>query len=118
MSYYRYHVFFCTNERSDGSQCCEQCGAGALRDYMKKRSKELRLAGPGKARINTAGCLDRCAEGPVLVVYPEAVWYTYVDRADIDEILERHLTRGEVVQRLRLQSPSDWAGPDDSENFL
>ncbi len=106
MSYYRHHVFFCTNERSDGSQCCEQCGAGVLRDYMKKRSKELGLAGPGKARINTAGCLDRCAEGPVLVVYPEAVWYTYVDRSDIDEILEGHLLGGEVVDRLRLDPPS------------
>ena len=53
-------------------------------------------------RINTAGCLDRCDLGPVLVIYPEAVWYTYVDREDLDEILERHLEGGEVVERLKI----------------
>ncbi len=88
MSYYRYHVFFCTNLREDGSDCCQRFDAKALRDYAKQRSKELGLAGEGGVRINTAGCLDRCAEGPVVVVYPEAVWYTYLDRADIDEILQ------------------------------
>ena len=102
MSYYRYHVFFCTNLREDGSQSCEQCGALAMRAYLKGRAKELDIAGAGKVRINTAGCLDRCAEGPVLVVYPDAVWYTYVDREDLEEILQEHLIAGRVVERLRL----------------
>jgi (2Fe-2S) ferredoxin len=53
-------------------------------------------------RVNQAGCLDRCAGGPVLVVYPEAVWYTYVDNQDIDEIIESHLQNGQVVERLLL----------------
>ena len=70
MSYYRYHVFFCTNLRPDGSQCCQQCGAQEARDYVKQRVKQLGSAIPDKVRINSAGCLDRCAEGPVLVVYP------------------------------------------------
>jgi (2Fe-2S) ferredoxin len=52
--------------------------------------------------INNAGCLDRCAEGPVIVIYPEAVWYTYVDHADLDEIIEEHLVNGRVVERLRI----------------
>ena len=47
-------------------------------------------------------CLDRCDEGPVLVVYPEAVWYTYVDREDIDEILSEHIENGRIVERLRI----------------
>ncbi len=51
--------------------------------------------------MNKAGCLDRCAAGPVAVVYPEAVWYTYVDVDDIDEIVESHLKNGQVVERLR-----------------
>ena len=102
MSYYRYHVFFCTNQRADGSDCCERFGARALRDYAKQRSKELGLAGEGGVRINTAGCLDRCAEGPVIVVYPEAVWYTYLDESDIDEILSEHLQHGRIVERLRI----------------
>ena len=71
MSYYRHHVFFCTNQRDEGHQCCNQCGAQAARDYVKQRCKELGISGPGKVRINNAGCLDRCELGPVLVVYPE-----------------------------------------------
>jgi (2Fe-2S) ferredoxin len=104
MSYYRHHVFFCTNLREDGSQCCGQCGAQSMRDYLKRRCKELGLLGPGGARINTAGCMDRCGEGPVVAVYPEGVWYTYVDREDVEEILHEHLLGGRVVDRLRLRS--------------
>jgi (2Fe-2S) ferredoxin len=102
MSYYPYHVFFCTNQRDDGRPSCEDCGAQALRDYVKSRVKELGMSGPGRVRINTAGCLDRCDRGPVLVVYPEAVWYTYVDRSDLDEIIDEHLMHGRVVERLRI----------------
>lgn len=102
MPYYSHHVFFCTNRREDGSQCCAQCGAQEMRDYFKKRTKELGIAGEGRVRINIAGCLDRCGEGPVVVVYPEGVWYTYVDREDLEEILTEHLMGGRVVERLRL----------------
>jgi len=102
MSYYRYHVFVCINQREDGSQCCGQCGAQEMRDYLKRRCKDLGIHGPGGVRINTAGCLDRCAEGPVMVVYPEATWYTYVDKEDLEEILGEHLIGGKVVERLRL----------------
>ena len=71
-----------------------------MQAYAKQRVKERGLAGRGKVRINKAGCLDRCAAGPVAVVYPEAVWYTYVDAQDIDEIVESHLKNGRVVERL------------------
>ena len=102
MAWYRHHVFFCTNRREDGSPCCQDFDAQAARDYVKARVKALGLAGPGGVRVNTAGCLDRCAEGPVVVVYPEGVWYTYVDRRDLDEIVESHLKDGRPVERLRL----------------
>ncbi len=102
MAYYRYHLFFCTNRREDGGPCCAQSGAEAMRDYLKARTKALDLAGPGGVRVNLAGCLDRCAEGPVVVVYPEGTWYTYVDRDDLEEILSEHLVGGRVVERLRL----------------
>lgn len=102
MSYYRHHVFFCTNRREDGGACCADHGAQAMRDYAKKRCKELGIHGAGKVRINNAGCFDRCSEGPVIVVYPEAVWYTYVDRDDIDEIIREHLQNGRVVERLKI----------------
>ena len=102
MSYYRYHVFMCTNLRKDGRQSCELCGAQKMRDYLKRRSKELGIAGPGQVRINSAGCLDRCEQCPVLVVYPDEVWYTYVDHEDLDEILQEHLLHGRPVERLRI----------------
>lgn len=102
MSYYKRHVFFCTNLREDGSACCQRFNAQAMRDYAKKRSKELGIAGEGRVRVNSAGCMDRCSEGPVLVVYPEAVWYSYVDQSDIDEIIDEHLVHGRVVERLKI----------------
>lgn len=103
MAYYRYHVFFCTNQREDGSDCCQNFNAQQMRDYAKKRSKELGITGQqGKVRINTAGCLNRCAQGPVVVVYPDDVWYTYVDQQDIDDIIDEHLLNGRVVERLTI----------------
>jgi (2Fe-2S) ferredoxin len=102
MPYFKHHVFFCCNQRDDGRPCCNARGAGEMRDYAKRRVKELGLSGPGQVRINQAGCLDRCEEGPCIVVYPEAVWYTYVDRADVDEIIEEHLRNGRRVDRLRI----------------
>jgi (2Fe-2S) ferredoxin len=102
MSYYQRHVFFCCNQRDGERESCNPKGASELRDYAKKKVKELGLAGEGKVRINQAGCLDRCEEGPVMVVYPEAVWYTYVDRADVDEIIEQHVVHGRVVDRLKI----------------
>ncbi|WPL15466.1 2FeCpFd [Thiorhodovibrio winogradskyi] len=77
MSYYSHHLFFCTNQREEGCQCCNARGASEARAYAKKRGKELGLAIPGGVRVNAAGCLNRCAEGPVAVVYPQGVWYSY-----------------------------------------
>ena len=69
-------------------------------NHMKARVKKLGISGEGKVRINRAGCLDRCGQGPVLVIYPQAIWYTFVDNADIDEIIDSHLLQGKVVERL------------------
>ncbi len=102
MSYYARHIFFCCNQRDDGSTCCNDKGSRAMRDYAKERVQLLELDGPGKVRINQSGCLDRCEEGPCIVVYPDAVWYSYVDRADVDEIIEEHLRNGRIVERLRI----------------
>ena len=102
MSYYKHHLFICLNQRANGEACCAQHDAQAAFDHCKARVKAEGLAGPGGVRVNKAGCLDRCAGGPVAVVYPEAVWYTFVDKSDIDEIVEQHLKHGQVVERLRL----------------
>lgn len=73
-----------------------------MRDYAKQRMKKLGLTGEGKVRINQAGCLDRCEEGPTCVVYPEGIWYTFVDEEDIDEIIDSHLIEGKPVERLKI----------------
>jgi (2Fe-2S) ferredoxin len=101
-NYYQHHVFFCLNQRDDGEPCCMDKGAEAAFDHMKSRVKKLALNGKGKVRINRAGCLDRCGEGPLLVVYPEAVWYTFIDNEDIDEIIDSHLLNGKIVKRLEV----------------
>ena len=98
--YFKRHIFFCLNERKNNEACCAQHNAQAAFDHCKTRVKELGLAGPGQVRVNKAGCLDRCSGGPVAVVYPEGVWYSYVDQSDIDEIVESHLKNGQVVERL------------------
>lgn len=103
MGYFDKHVFFCTNQRTDGAACCNDHHAQKARDYVKNKVKELDISSQGnRIRINSAGCLDRCDEGPVIVVYPEGTWYTYVDESDLDEIIEEHLKYGRVVERLKI----------------
>jgi (2Fe-2S) ferredoxin len=104
MSFYQRHVFFCVNDRgSDADRpSCNQCGSTAMRDYAKKRIKELGRSGQGQIRVNQAGCLDRCEEGPVCVVYPDGTWYTYIDESDVDEIIDSHLLDGKPVDRLKI----------------
>ncbi len=104
MSYYQRHLFMCINQREAGAErpSCANCGSPELLAYAKKQAKELAITGPGKIRINGSKCLDRCESGPVCVVYPDAVWYTYVDEADLDEIISSHLRDGIPVQRLKL----------------
>ena len=99
-SYYQRHIFFCLNQRENGEASCGDHDAQAAFDHCTARVKQAGLSGPGKVRVNKAGCLDRCAGGPIAVVYPEAVWYSYVDKSDIDEIVESHLRDGKVVERL------------------
>lgn len=100
-SYYQRHIFFCLNQRDNGQACCADHRAQEAFEHCKSQAKALGLAGQGRVRVNKAGCLDRCAGGPIAVVYPEAVWYTYVDQSDIDEIVTSHLRDGVVVERLR-----------------
>lgn len=99
---YERHVFVCENRRPDGDPrgCCASKGASAIRERLKGLAKEAGLK--GRVRINGAGCLDQCAHGPTIVVYPEAVWYGAVTEADVDEIFRSHVVGGRPVERLRL----------------
>lgn len=102
MSYYQQHAFFCCNQREGGEICCNDHGADTLRAYAKRRIDELDLKGKGKVRINMSGCLGRCKEGPIIVVYPNETWYTYSSQEDIDAIIDEHLVKGNVVKHLKI----------------
>ena len=102
MGYYKHHMFFCLNRRDPPEACCANHDSERMRAYAKDRVKELGLSGEGQVRVNQAGCLDRCEQGPCIVVYPDDVWYTYVDKHDIDEIIDEHLVNGRVVERLKI----------------
>ncbi len=99
--YFRVHVFICTNRRPDDNPrgSCAQRGSEILREHMKDAQKKLGLK---DVRINSAGCLDRCGKGPVMVIYPEGIWYGFNSVADIDEILDTHIVKGGRVERLML----------------
>ncbi len=100
--YFALHGFLCTNRRPDDHprSSCAARGSEALRDHLKVKVKELGL-GRGN-RFQQAGCLDRCELGPVMVIYPEGVWYAVRTPHDIDEILTSHVRDGILVDRLRL----------------
>ena len=106
------HVFVCINERAaeHPKGCCKTKGGDDVRDALKKELKSRGL--DDRIRANNAGCLDQCEHGDTVVVYPEQVWYGHVTIADIPELVERHLLRGEVVERLLLADQPHLAGVD------
>jgi (2Fe-2S) ferredoxin len=100
---FQHHVFVCENRRdpADPRGCCGAKGSPAIREALKAELHKRGLK--GKVRANAAGCLDACAFGPTVVVYPEGVWYGGVKPEDVPEIVERHLVNGEPVERLRMR---------------
>lgn len=96
------HVFVCINKRPAGHPkgCCLDKGSSAIREAMKAQAKLQGL--DGRVRINEAGCLDQCEHGVTIVVYPDAVWYGFVQLSDVQEIVQSHLVEGRPVERLRL----------------
>lgn len=100
MARFRYHLFVCENRRPDGDPrgSCAAKGSAEIREALKAELKRRGLK--GIVRANAAGCLDACAHGPSLVVYPEGVWYGGVTAADVTEIVESHVVHGRPVERL------------------
>ena len=103
------HVFVCENVRdpSNPKGCCAAKGVEAIRERLKQLAHEAGLR--GTVRINSAGCLDQCAHGVTIVVYPEAVWYGHVTLDDVDELFREHVLGGRPVERLRMLAASPHA---------
>ena len=100
------HLFICTNRRPEGDPrgCCASKGGDAVKDRFKEVLKARGIK--GAMRANAAGCLDQCAFGVTMVVYPETVWYGGIKVEDVEEIVDRHLIGGEPVERLRIDRPA------------
>src|SRR6266849_5366128 len=95
MGQYRTHVFVCTS----GDTCPAQ---GNVEQFVKSlRAEALRANLKTEVRINKAGCFSQCGHGPMIVVYPDDVWYAGVQEADLKEILISHIVGGKPVERLR-----------------
>lgn len=89
------HVFVCTS----GDWCPRKDGDGlGVHAKFKKLVKEAGLG--GRVRVNNSGCLDQCGHGPMVVIYPDAVWYWGVQPDDVAEIVSEHLIAGRPVERL------------------
>jgi (2Fe-2S) ferredoxin len=100
MAKFQRHVFVCVNDRGkdDPRGDCASKGGHEVAEAFKKKLYEKgfkRVVRPNKAQ-----CLDQCAQGCTVVIYPEQVWYGKVTAADVDEIIESHIVNGKPVQRL------------------
>jgi (2Fe-2S) ferredoxin len=95
MGQFEKHVFICTS----GDWCATKDGDSlAVHAYLKKRVAEAGLK--ERIRINHSGCLDQCGNGPMMVIYPENVWYWGVTLDDAQAIFEEHLLGGQPVERM------------------
>lgn len=100
---HKYHAFVCTQQRPAGHPrgCCSSKGAQPLMERLMARFSQGMLWEKGVS-VAQASCLGFCGMGPVMVVYPEGVWYQPKNDQDIDDIVENHFGKGEVVERLRV----------------
>lgn len=96
---YNPHVFFCLQDTdcAEGRTCCAAKGATELMGHMRAFAKQN---GVTNIRINRSSCLDRCELGPVMVMYPEGVWYAFNSKEDVEEIVQKHIIEGGRVERL------------------
>lgn len=104
--YYDKHIFCCINQRDENfRKSCGNCASGELAKYMKKKCKAM---GINKSiRVNTSSCLNRCEEGPVMVIYPEGIWYSFNSEKDIDRIIDHSIMSNKIVNDLVLSDENE-----------
>lgn len=102
MPKFQQHIFVCSNQRSAGHSrgCCDAAGSDQLRATLKAELKRRNLT--PLVRANQAGCLDQCEDGPVLVIYPQAIWYGNVRLEDVPRIVEQTIVQGIILEDLRI----------------
>lgn len=96
---YKHHVFACHTQRPPGHPrgSCGALGAQPLWDHLGGR---LESEGLSEVGLTAAGCLGFCQSGPLMVVYPEGIWYRPTTREDIDAIVESHFKQGKLAEHL------------------
>jgi (2Fe-2S) ferredoxin len=101
------HLLVCANNRPTGGK--PSCGARGSGEVLAAFQEAVGVRPDlwGKVAVTPTGCLGPCFEGPVVVVYPDAVWYTSVAPADAQEIVREHVVGGCPVERLRYPWPED-----------
>ena len=98
----KHHIFVCTSCRVNGKQQGFCYTKGAV-DIVGKFMEEIDDRGiSGDVMVTNTGCFGICSQGPIVVVYPEGIWYGAVTADDVEEILDSHIEGGEVVKRLQI----------------
>ena len=108
MAFYTNHLFVCTNIKENNNNCCGIHAAAEIVAYAKQKAKQLGLSKESGFRISSSGCMGRCSEGPVLVVYPAGNWYTYKSKEDVDSILDA-IAAGTIAHEYLISSETNCA---------
>lgn len=97
------HLLLCYDKKE--AKCASKGDMADAWDYLRRRLRDLKLYGRGGLLMTKSQCFDICKGGPIAVVYPEGTWYGRCTPEVLEQILQRHLLRGQIVQEYVLAQP-------------